>query len=801
VNWTENTAPKIIDITSIPTVNRTKSALLTINISDLEESEDNLTLNVEYKSPSDDEWQTEYLIDTHYTTDQWNCTFMPLKYAELGDYSFKITVNDSFQYLNITTHPDLIKVINNKPTPPEVSILPPEPKTMDHLTVIAINSTDIETSSSYLKYWYRWYKNDTHLSIFDNKTVIPKEATQKYERWRCVVYTFDRDDVGMPGEAEVMIQNSPPEVLEPFTSYDMYEDRPAILEEKLISIFNDADSDNLTFTATGQDQLEVEIIQKDGTITLTPAPDWFGTEDITFYANDSSPVEAEQTVEVTVHPTNDLPKIIQIGNQMVSEDYSDLGFVISQNEELHLRIIVDDPDGDVERGMIQYIFNKTETNNFYFQNSESKLIFHPDNADVGRHYINISITDNNETPPVFISQDIWIEVLNVNDPPTVTITAPHTGREFLETDDIIFTCTAEDPDLLIPTPTERFTYEWFTNRTSPEKLATGRNITVTSHTLTPGYYTITVMVEDAAGEKAYNSVEIVIKGVPGKGGTADGKKSETGDYLWLWVLIVVIIIIVVCLLFLFLTKRKKRKLEDHGITDTEGQVLQPISAYRPSLEPIPKRDTLRVLPVLEQFAPTPSTAEITAPAQKHTEQLPPVYATAKEPAQQYATVSEPPTFGESKLTPQQKLVFLEKRLLNGEISEETYLNLKAKYEANAKSYELAPQLPPATDTVTGEPQPIPEKEIPPETVTPTVEAPPMETEPESTAELQPKAYVQPQPTVAAPQPQPQVIPTLTPGLEFHNIPRINNGILSSNKNKEKSEINSIFVRQDSHLTP
>ncbi len=578
VNWTENTAPKFIDVISPTIINRTHSAPLVINLSDREETEEDLTLKIEYKSPSDINWQTNCVTDPYYSTNQWNCAFTPPKDAELGIYSFRITVNDSFQYLNVTTHTDLIEVINNKPTAPNVTISPFQPKTTDDLIVTSENSTDVETSLNKLKYWCHWYKNEIYLPELDNETFIPHTATQKDDTWRCLVYPFDGDGVGVPGKAEVIIQNSPPEVVEPFVTYEMYEDVPAILEEKLLEVFSDLDEDKLTFTATGQNNIDIEITHPNGTIKLTPAPDWFGSEHITFTANDSSAIEAKQTVEVIVKPTNDLPKIIQIGNQLVTETNEELGFVVKQDAWLNLSIIVKDVDGDVAIELIQYLLNITEQSNLYFQVGVNELVFKPTNEDVGQHYISIRITDNNETPPVYVSQNIWIEVVNVNDPPSVKIIEPVTKRQFLETDDITLSCEANDPDLLIPNSNENFTYLWYINKTDLDPLGTTEQIIVGNRTLPPGYYTITVMVKDNAGKKVYDSIEIVIEDVGGSGG---GKGSETEDYLWLWLLIAVIIIIVICFLFLFLTDRKKQKLEYLGIA--EKQVLTPEGMYKPKV--------------------------------------------------------------------------------------------------------------------------------------------------------------------------------------------------------------------------
>ncbi|MCK5559128.1 MAG: LamG domain-containing protein, partial [Thermoplasmata archaeon] len=115
VNWTINTPPKIQNIISPNSVNRTHTIEISINITDAEETERNLTLNVEYKAPSDSDWQTTYLSNILYNEDHWECSFAPTAEAEQGLYSFRLTCNDSFQFLNVSHAIDLIEVKNNLP--------------------------------------------------------------------------------------------------------------------------------------------------------------------------------------------------------------------------------------------------------------------------------------------------------------------------------------------------------------------------------------------------------------------------------------------------------------------------------------------------------------------------------------------------------------------------------------------------------------------------------------------------------------------------------------------------------------
>ncbi|MHA2254378.1 MAG: LamG domain-containing protein, partial [Candidatus Kariarchaeaceae archaeon] len=451
INWTMNRPPKIVDYSPGTIINRTHSFNIKLNLSDHDESEQNLSLLAYYKAPSDIDWKTDYLTDLNYNIDHWNCTFTPPANAELGYYEFRFFCNDSFQAFNYSQNPTYIKVvnnnpiiweittsdilvnrthslyisidasdveipsneldifvgykspediswnyipnqnfvfqnglwetvftplpssilgsyifnvtcndsdnevhktfniiiINNKPFKPEVSITPSYPVTSDNINSIVSNILDIETSSINLKKWYRWYKNNEYQPTFDNETSIPNSATVKDEEWKCRVYLFDGDDLGPPGEAEVTVQNSPPTLKEDFDNLIMQEDNPIILQNKLSMIFDDLDNDTLVFKAEGQVNIDIQIIQSNGTLILTPMENWFGTEFITLYANDTFSSAAEEQLQIVVEPTNDLPRIVQVGTQIVSGIDEELQFVVKQDNWLNLSIIVEDIDGDV----------------------------------------------------------------------------------------------------------------------------------------------------------------------------------------------------------------------------------------------------------------------------------------------------------------------------------------------------------------------------------------------------------------------------------------------------------------------
>lgn len=769
VNWTRNQLPNILNVNSVPAINRTYGAKITMNSTDLEELENELTLEVEYKSPSDLTWQTEYLSNLNYVNDYWECIFMPHADAELGNFTFKVTCTDQYletetqilshfievcnndpiilnidpeklevkrtetieitidaidieineenldiniqhkspqtgatwetnyithlNYLNDNWVADFsppknavlgtyifhiccsdldsevigeleIEVQNNKATKPDVILKPSDPKTNEDLMVLVGNSTDVETPVNKLEFWYHWYKDNTFIPEFENTTTIPNIATSKGETWRCQVYPFDGDEPGIMGEAQVNIQNVPPVVVATFENIVLFEDSSIVLEEQLITIFDDLDNDNLTYSIYGQENIIIDIIQQNGTIILNPVENWFGIEYITFYANDTFSTAAEVTVQVTVKPTNDLPVITQIGSQMVSDTSEELYFIVSQNKLSNLTLYVEDIDGDEERGLIKYILNISENRNLYFNESETSIIFNPTNDEVGWHYIKIRITDNNETPLVYVSQDIQIEVLNVNDPPSVKITAPQNNYKFNTTDKIQFTCIGTDPDLLISNTEEKLTFRWFINGSNMGDLGTGSEFMLAKHALTPGFHNITVEVTDSADVKAYDYVQVIIK----KAQRETTGTDMTGIYISLIILIIIILIIIGLVLFLNTRKRKMIYRQDFE----EYQDLPP----PPRTPRPPYSKTGR--------PPTPTTQPIPRP-QPETESR----QTQQTPQARLAPVvktpeQKPEIKSNLNLDAQKRLELLDERLLRGEIDQKLYMNLKAKYEMDAK---------------------------------------------------------------------------------------------------------------------
>ncbi len=78
-------------------------------------------------------------------------------------------------------------------------------------------------------------------------------------------------------------------------------------------------TDILTFSALGSEHITVQQTEDDQ-FTFTPAPDWYGAENVTVTVTDSAGATDSETFLVTVTSVNDLPILQAVGTQSTEED-------------------------------------------------------------------------------------------------------------------------------------------------------------------------------------------------------------------------------------------------------------------------------------------------------------------------------------------------------------------------------------------------------------------------------------------------------------------------------------------------
>jgi len=216
-----------------------------------------------------------------------------------------------------------------------------------------------------------------------------------------------------------------------------------------------------------------------------------------------------------VNVLNSAPIIETIENQTAYE-----------GERFILQVHASDPDNDT----ITFSDNSTLFN----INSTTGLIsFTPSYDSAGDYLINITITDGED----FAWQTFKLIIINVNRPPTATISSPLDNAEFTTKDNILFDATSSfDPD------NDNLTYSW-------ESSIDGSigNTASFSKKLSKGTHIITITVDDGNGGMDTKQITITVN-----------KPSEPSDG-FIPGFETVSLLVLVCLLAVIIILLHKRK--------------------------------------------------------------------------------------------------------------------------------------------------------------------------------------------------------------------------------------------------
>jgi hypothetical protein len=120
-----------------------------------------------------------------------------------GSHSLEVTATDTD---GLTASDMVTFTVNGLPTLPTASITPDPAYTGNDLTAVASNSTDPE--GSLVTYEYDWHLGGS--STGQTSSVLSASQTSKGEVWTVYVTPFDGSSYGTPGQASVVIANTPP---------------------------------------------------------------------------------------------------------------------------------------------------------------------------------------------------------------------------------------------------------------------------------------------------------------------------------------------------------------------------------------------------------------------------------------------------------------------------------------------------------------------------------------------------------------------------------------------------------------
>ena len=174
---------------------------------------------------------------------------------------------------------------------------------------LEVNFTDLSTQGTgTIVEWFWDFNND---GTIDSQAQNPQWTYYEIGNYTVTLTVYDGylEDTEIK-ENHISLLNSSPYIQNSLIDFSFDEDTSDNSID-LFSVFDDPDlpyGDSLSFTYSGNDSILVEIVN--GVVTLTPLPDWFGAENITFTAFDDSLVFISDDVLVTIINVNDPPTIV-----------------------------------------------------------------------------------------------------------------------------------------------------------------------------------------------------------------------------------------------------------------------------------------------------------------------------------------------------------------------------------------------------------------------------------------------------------------------------------------------------------
>ncbi|MDP6143205.1 MAG: tandem-95 repeat protein [Candidatus Marinimicrobia bacterium] len=202
---------------------------------------------------------------------------------------------------------------------------------------------------------------------------------------------------------------------------------------------SDVDNDELIFSAESDNESVTVSVIGDQLI-MTPAPDYFGTANITVTVSDEFLTDSE-TFELTVNPANDAPVIEDIAAQVMDEDAT-LTIILNASD-------VDGGSGEGDENDLT--FSVVSDNDAISVSVDSTLLtVTPDTNYYGNATITVTVTDMGNR--LTDETSFGVTVNNVNDSPVLTVIGNQSTNE-----DTLITLSVDFTDVDIHDPADTHT--------------------------------------------------------------------------------------------------------------------------------------------------------------------------------------------------------------------------------------------------------------------------------------------------------------------------------------------------------
>ncbi len=562
LNWTKRVrvVPDVLAMNvSSPTVLRTKSLDLNALITDEYDLAGELTVEFACKPNASSVWTSSYISNVGFVQGNWTARFLPPANAVVGAYDLKVTVTDKDWLSTDLVVGSVLRVINNRPSTPEVRLSPGRPVTTDTLTVsIFQRASDVENEP--ISYHYVWFMDAVRQAGLTGTSVDPS-LTTRGQNWTVEVRAFDGLDEGEPARAWAIIQNAPPIATGKLAIRSMQEDTVDSTSVNLTGAFEDPDGDALTWRLLSESlNVSVSIDADIGQVTIAPRRNWYGWENVTFIASDGE-LQAEQRLLITVLPVDDPPMIVAVNGEAVGT--GPIHLMAVQDEVLFINITVLDIEDDA------LVFS-TSTQRVSIDVNGS-IRFVPTNDDIGTLTFEV-VAMEERYPTMRSSVNITLDILNVNDPMTSpVIISPQNGTRFASNQSFWLNATCTDPD---ERHGQALNYTWASNRTGI--IGWGPSLRVGA--LGSGLHNVTLTVSDGEFQRTA-SVEILVEEpvTPPPPPPPDGEEAAFPTLLAGVLLLIVIAAVVVIVLVLRARKEAAASATTEVPVDEEARKKEEIA--------------------------------------------------------------------------------------------------------------------------------------------------------------------------------------------------------------------------------
>jgi hypothetical protein len=517
LNWTKRVRrPPVAESIGLAqaSIYRTEETTITMVVNDEYTPAGDLVVTLEHHLVGSEGWGDNLVSRPKFADGVWTATFKALAKTPLGQYEFRINVtDDDGMWSGNLVGGDTLEVLNKLPTSPAIQMSPARPVTTSALRVeVTQGANDPENFP--LTYHYRWYRDGELVPELTGDVVSPSN-TNRGENWTVEVCAFDGDDEGPRVSVSRIIQNAAPLAVSPLPDPYLEEDGEDSDWLDLSQAFEDPDGDPITWAVDPVPvHLQVTIDPSTGKVTIVPEADWNGKENVTFVCSDGN-LQASQTVQVTVEPVNDAPKIVNVNGEPVTGDTVEI--TVAQGSTLTITPTVVDVEGH------ELVFD-VNTTAVQVDGVTGVITFTPDNDAVGTLRFALTVYDV-VSPKVKVKLNFILEVVNENDPmDDPSITNPGDGDELKANSTFYLSVVCYDPD----TPFGQIlNYTW--SSSIEGQLGYGNTLTLSLTEV--GEHVITVTVTDGEFQKTDTvTIKVLPADSTGPGpGPDPGEDPDDGD--------------------------------------------------------------------------------------------------------------------------------------------------------------------------------------------------------------------------------------------------------------------------------